>query len=130
MTFTFTLNQEEYEALVALARKGTYKPDGQIDQAQAYHLDQFLKNIEKNNGAARDGVWLQWQELEHPLPPGTNFPAVWPPEMRAYVEKVGELVTKTDLETVLSTKAVNPVSVLFTRDPGATYGWTPIDQYP
>lgn len=125
----FTLTQQEYEALIALAREGTKGADGQVNQDKAVGLERFLRSIEERNGVQRDMVWLQWQELDEPLPAGTRFPEQWPPEKRVYVEQVTRPIAKADLQEVLDANAKNPTSVMFTRDPGATYGWTEFDQY-
>lgn len=125
----FTLTQEEYEALIALAREGTKDDEGLVNQDKALALEQFLRSIEKKNGITRDAVWLQWQELDEPLPPGTRFPEKWPPEKRVHVEQVTRPIAKADLEEVLAANAKNPTSVMFTRDPGALYGWTEFSQY-
>ena len=125
----FTLTQEEYEALIALAREGTKDSEGRVASDKALRLDEFLRAIEKRNGVERHIIWLQWQELDEPLPPGTRFPEKWPPDKRAYVEQVTRPISKADLQEVLDANAKNPISVLFTRDPGALYGWTEFDQY-
>lgn len=126
---TFTLTQQEYEALIALARDGTKDADGNVLSEKALQLDEFLKSIEKNNGVTRDGLWVQWQELDQPLPPTTNFPEKWPPEMRFYIELVTRRVARVDVEEVLAARARKPHNVLVTRDPGARVGWTTLDDY-
>ena len=125
----FTLTQQEYEALIALAREGTKDADGQVIQQKANELDEFLNAIETNNGVTRDGLWVQWQEMDSPLPPTTNFPDVWPPELRWYIELISRRVAKSDVEAVLAARARSPISVLVTKDPGARQGWTPVDDY-
>jgi hypothetical protein len=124
----FTLSQEEYEALIAFAREGTKDDEGQVDQAAAQRLDSFLKTIEKNNGIERDAVWVQWQELDEPLV-GTRFPEKWPQEKRVYIELISRLVARADVDEALRQNARNPTSVLVTRDPGATYGWTELNKF-
>jgi hypothetical protein len=125
----FTLTQEEYEALIALAREGTKNDAGQVDHDLAVRLDAFLRSIEKNNGVERDAVWVQWQELDEPLPAGTRFPEEWPPKMRVYIELIGRKVAEADVRDVLRQNATNPTSEMVTSDPGAMYGWTPLDDY-
>jgi hypothetical protein len=126
---TFTLSQEEYEALIAFAREGTKDSAGQVVHESSIRLDQFLQNIEKRSGVTRSVVWVQWQELGVPLPPNTRFPEVWPPSMRVRIERVTRPISRADIDAVLDANAKNPVSVLFTKDPGALYGWTEVDQY-
>lgn len=125
----FSLSQEEYEALIALAREGTKDDAGVVDSIKARNLDAFLKNIEKKNGFTRSGVWVQWQEMDQPLPPTTNFPTVWPPELRQYIELVTRPVAKADVETMLASKARKPTNILVTRDPAAQVGWTELDSF-
>lgn len=126
---TFTLTTEEYEALVALAREGTKDVNGSPIHDKAVVLNDFLVSLEKKNGITRDILWVQWQELDEPLPPGTRFPERWPPEKRILLEYVTRRISRADVEEVLNTNAKNPTSVLVTRDPGALYGWTELDAF-
>ena len=126
---TFTLTLEEYEALVALARKGTVDAGGHPVPSSSRNLDEFLQQIEKENDVTRDAVWVQWQELDAPLPPKTDFPITWPPSMRWYIELITRKVAKADVTRVLASRAKNPTSILVTRDPAGIVGWTPVDQF-
>lgn len=126
---TFTLTTEEYEALVALAREGTKDVNGSPIHDKAVVLNDFLVSLEKKNGITRDILWVQWQELDEPLPPGTRFPERWPPEKRVLLEYVTRRISRADVEEVLNANAKNPTSVLVTRDPGALYGWTELDAF-
>jgi len=126
---TFILSQQQYEALIAQAREGTKDDAGTIDANKARALDDFLKLIEKNNGITRDGLWVQWQELDEPLPPDTEFPYKWPPEKRFYIELVTRKVAKVDVDAVIEARSKNAHNVLVTPDPGARVGWTGVDQY-
>ena len=123
MPFPLQLSQQDYEALIALARKGATSAE---EQRQ---LDDFLKRLEKSNGIARYGLWVQRQEQDQPLPPTARFPEKWPPEMRFYIELVSRPIARADVEVVLKQHARKPVSILVTRDPGATVGWTELDQF-
>jgi hypothetical protein len=126
---TFTLRQDQYEALIALAREGTKNDAGDVDLEKSRRLDEFLKLIEKENGVTRDAVWVQWQELDAPLPPGTVFPQKWPPELRHYIEYVTRKVAKADVDKAIETLANNPTSILVTKDPAALVGWTPLNDF-
>lgn len=119
----FTLNQEEYESLVALANAGATT----IDQRR--RLDAWLRKIEKKNNITRYQLWVQWQEVDTPLPPNTRFPLVWPPTQRAFIEFISRAISRADVDAVLASKARNPVTVLVTPDPGAELGWTAVDAY-
>lgn len=129
MAFPLKLNQEEYESLIDFARKGTLNADGSINEELAHSLDAWLRLIEKNNGISRYFVLVQWQDADAPLPPGTNFPTVWPPTLRAAVTLISRPISRTDVDAVLSAKARNPVSVLVTRDPAGLVGWTAINEF-
>jgi hypothetical protein len=119
----FTLSQEEYEALIALAQKGVATPD------ERRNLDAWLRRIEASNGIQRYQLWVQWQEADSPLPPGTSFPETWPPTQRAYIEFLSRPVGLADVQRVLQAKARKPVTVLVTPDPGAILGWTALETY-
>jgi len=124
MALTFTLTQEQYEALISLARAGTVGVPN-----KARELDDFLKVIEKANGVTRSIVWVQWQEQDAPLPPGTSFPEQWPPEMRKKIELVTRAVSRSDADAVLEKYAKSPIVVLATKDPAGVLGYIPIDDF-
>jgi hypothetical protein len=130
---TFTLSQEEYEALIALARRGTHRCQHErhhsTDQLRAKELDSFLKQIEKENGITRYALWIQWQDPTAPLPPGTNFPETWPPDKRYYLEFISRPITQADVLAVVNPRTPNAQNIMVTPDPGALLGWTPIAQY-
>lgn len=125
----FTLSREQYEALIAYAREGTKDADGNPIHDKAVALDDFLVSIERANGITRYQLWVQWQELDEPLPAGTRFPESWPPQLRVFIEQVTRTISRSDVDAVLLSNAKNPTSVLVTSDPGAKYGWTEIDAY-
>lgn len=120
----FTLTQEQYEALIYLARLGVAG-----DAQKQTQLNTFIKDIEKSNGVTRSFLLVQWQEASAPLPPGTNFPEKWPPELRVGIELVTRPISKADVEAVLANRASEPVSVLVTKDPAGLVGWTPLDDF-
>jgi hypothetical protein len=124
MAQSFTISQEEYESLVALARVGTVN-----DANKSRALETWLQRIEKRNGVARDLVVVLWQELDQPLPPGAFFPTKWPPELKASIELVTRPVARVDVDKLLASRAKNPASILCTRDPAGVLGLTPIDQF-
>ena len=123
MAFPITLQQADYEALVELARQGTINADGTINQGSSLALESFLVNLEKASGIQRYAIWVQWQEAGAPLPAGTNFPEVWPPELRYYLCLTSRPIAKTDVDKMLQSKAREPVTVLVTQDPAAKVGW-------
>lgn len=119
---TFTLTQEQYEALIAYAQAGAAGDS-------VFVLDAFLRDIEKANNVTRYLVWIQWQEQDQPLPPTTNFPAVWPPQSRYRLELLSRPISKADVDEVLRLRARKPTTVLLTKDPGATIGWTKLADF-
>lgn len=120
---TFTLTLEDYQALVALARKGVTSDD------QSRQLELFLISIEKQNNVLRFSAWVQWQELEQALPPTTKFPEQWPPELRRRIDILNRPIARSDVQAVLDQYAKKPTNVMITTDPAAQVGWTPIDVF-
>lgn len=129
MAFPISLQQEEYEALVELARQGTLDAAGNVNSDKARTLNAYLVMLEKKNNITRYAVWVQWQETGAPLPAGTIFPDKWPPELRAYLALTTRPIAKTDVQTLLKNKARNPMTVLVTKDPGAAVGWTDLNTF-
>jgi hypothetical protein len=123
MPFPIQVSQEQYEALVALARLGATTPDAQRQ------LEAFLVDLEKSNGITRYLLLVQWQEADYALPPTVRFPEVWPPELRKKIERIDRPIAKADVDKVLAANAKKPVNVLVTKDPGGTVGWTQIDAF-
>jgi len=119
----FSLTQEQYEALVALARRGSPAPQ------QKRELETFLELIEAANGVSRDKLWVQWQEADTALPPSAMFPEVWPPELRKYIELISRPIARADVDKVLTIHARKPVNVLVTPDPAALVGWTALEDF-
>ena len=126
---TFTLTQEDYEALISLAQRGTINPDGSRDQQRALVLDSFLKGIEKANGITRYFLAIQWQSPTAPLPPGTNFPDTWPPELRYFLQLISRPITQADVLAVVAQRTPNATNILVTRDPAGMLGWTPVADF-
>lgn len=122
----FTLDQEEYESLIALARAGATASG---DPNKSRQLETWLRRIEKKNGVTRDLVVVIWQELNAPLPTGTFFPTSWPPYLKRSVELTTRPVARADIDKVLEAHAKIPISVMCTRDPEGVLGLTPIDDF-
>lgn len=118
-----TLLQDEYNALIALAREGATTPDRQRA------ISDYVAMIDRRNGVSRYYLWVQWQEAGAELPAGTRFPDVWPPELRKKIERTDRPVARADVDAVLRANAASAVEVLVTRDPGAELGWTPYATY-
>lgn len=125
----FTLTQEEYEALIALAQKSTVNPDGSVNQQQAVVLNNYLKQIEQENGITRSSLWIRWQDPTAPLPPGTNFPKTWPPTLQYFLQLVSRPIAQSDVLTVVSQRTSNAQNIMVTTDPAALVGWTKLADY-
>lgn len=124
MSISFTLNLEQYEALISLARAGTVD-----DPNKARKLEEWLRSIEKANNVTRSLVVVLWQELDEPLPQGTFFPTNWPPTLKKTVELTSRPVARVDIDKVLAAFAKNPTAVMCTKDPAGILGLTPIDTF-
>ena len=129
----FTLTQDDYEALIALARKSTQSVDSNgnlvVDQLSVQALDSFLKDLETRNGVKRDALWVQWQELDTPIAPAARFPYRWPVDLRAYIELITRPIGRKDVEELVASRATNPTNIMVTRDPSGAVGWTSIDAF-
>lgn len=126
---TFSLSQEQYEALIALARRGTQLPDGTFDQAKVTQLEAFLRSIEKANGIQRFALWIRWQNPTAPLPPRTNFPKTWPPNLSFYLEFLSRPITQQDVLDIVNQRTPNATNIMVTPDPAALLGWTQLSAY-
>lgn len=124
---TLTLTIEQYEALIALARRGRHH--GGADLARVSELDAFLRTIEKANNITRYSLWVRWQDPVAPLPPGTDFPKTWPPQLSYFLELLTRPICKQDVLDVVSQRTPKAVNIMVTPDPAATLGWTLIDDY-
>jgi len=123
MPTQLTLELVEYEALVALARLGATDPN------KARELESFLKSIEKANDITRYFLAVRWQELNEPLPPGTRFPQVWPPELEDTIHLTTRPICQQDVADLIEAQAKNAQNVMVTTDPGMVLGWTDVDDY-
>lgn len=120
---SLTVTQEEYESLITLARAGAKTAE------QQRQLEAWLRLIEKKNNVVRYQLWVQWQEVDSPVPPTARFPEAWPPELRHFIQQFSRPVSKLDVQEALAKKARKPVTVLVTPDPAAELGWTPLDTF-
>jgi hypothetical protein len=117
----FQLDNDEYTALVALARDGAAGGD------RIPELEAFLRSIEKKNGVLRYFLMVRWQETEQRMPPTTRFPAQWPPQLQKTIERIDRPIARVDVEQLLATYATKPITVLVTIDPQGLLGWTEFD---
>lgn len=115
------LTEDEYTALVALARTGAATGN------RVPELELFLKSIEKKNAITRYFLVVRWQEADQREQPMTRFPTVWPPERQQVIERIDRPIARVDVEQVLAMYASNPITPMVTTDPSAQLGWTELD---
>ena len=116
-----TLTQDEYTALVTLARRGADDP---VILEQA-----LLRPIERRNGIIRYYLMVQWQDAAGVVPIGTEFPGNWPANLRAAIEQVDTPINRQQVEQMVALRANKPVSILVTSDPNGQVGWSELDQW-
>lgn len=116
-----TLTNEEYQALLVLARQDK-TPD------MVRQIETFARVIDLRNGITRYLLNVQWQEAGQPLPPSAVFPTSWPPTLRALIE-LARPIAKVDVDALLAQRATKPVTVLVSPDPGGIVGWSPYETY-
>lgn len=155
MATNITLTKQQYESLIALARKGAqlegtiraYELDPTLrlmwEKARTQYgwdvnlirdLESFLKNIEKDNGIVRYFVGVRWTEAGAPLPPRvagapTRFPDNWPPTLEGTIESLTRPIARDDVDKLIESRATSPLDILCTKDPGMVLGWTPVDDF-
>jgi hypothetical protein len=120
---TIALDLEQYLALISLARLGADTPE------KKRVLESFLVSIDAANKQQRYTLQVQWQELNTPLPPTTDFPAVWPPNLRATVERTDRPIAKSDVMKTVAARSNDPTNILVTKDPAGIVGWTRVEDY-
>lgn len=150
-----TVSYQEYEALVAFARKGAqlegtmraFEGDPTLrrlwekgrtqygwDPNLVRELEHFLVSIEKHNGITRHFLAIRWNESGAPLPgrvagAPTRFPENWPPTLEASIELLTRPIARTDVDAVVTARAMQPLDIMVTPDPGKRVGWTLLDDY-
>jgi hypothetical protein len=117
-----SLTVEQYDALVGLSRQALAS-----DPDRSRALEAYIKEIDAQNGIKRYQLHVRWREAGQ-QPPPSNFPDTWPPTLEASIElKVP--IAKSDVDLLLSERAIKPVGVLVTSDPGKLLGWTKIEAW-
>lgn len=114
-----TMSEEAYEALVSLARRGASDP---------LAVDAFVRDIDKANGVSRYFLKLRWQVVGLPLPPGSNFPEVWPARQEMPLA-MNRPIAKSDVLDAIASVTPSAVSILVTSDPAGLVGWTELEVY-
>lgn len=123
MATNIQMSQQDYEALIAFARRGV------LTEQEGRTLSSFLQTLEKSNNITRDALWVQWQEVGKQVSVQYSFPESWPPNLRAYIELVGRPIAKADVTALLAKKAIRPMSVMVTKDPAGVVGWTTLEAF-
>lgn len=126
---SINLTLEQYEALIALARKSAVNADGSIDQQASNVLDSFLRQIELANGITRSSLWIRWQDPNAPLPPGIRFPETWPPNLQFFLQLITRPIAQSDVMQVVNAATANPQNIMVTPDPAGLVGWTQLAAY-
>jgi hypothetical protein len=152
---TLTLDYQDYESLVALARKGA-ELEGFIRAAEddptlrrfyekarekygydpnlVRDLEAFLKKIETANNITRYFLAIRWTEAGANLPSrsagaSTRFPENWPPPPEGTLELLTRAITRSDVDSFLEANAITPLTVMVTPDPGKRVGWALLEDY-
>jgi hypothetical protein len=126
---SISLTLEQYEALIALARKSAVNADGSVDQQQTLVIDGFLKQIEQDNGITRYSLFIRWQDPNAPLPAGVRFPGTWPPTLQFFLQLLSRPIAKSDVLTVVQAKTPNAQNIMVTPDVAGLVGWSKLDDY-
>lgn len=150
-----TITEQQYEALVHLAREGARlkcfleaaegnpKYAALVAGARAYSaasvgsvlaLEEFLKEMELQNGIVRRFLAIRWQETAAPLPPrvagrATRWPDNWPPELDGTIERIGAPITKREVGDWIQNHAKRPSVVMVTSDPARRVGWSSLESF-
>jgi hypothetical protein len=89
---------------------------------------QLRRDIDAANGISRYFLYVRWQDVGGGQPTRISLGAGWPPEL-TYQLELERAIARSDVDDVLRTSAVNPVSVMVTPDRNGVVGWTLIDDY-
>lgn len=112
-----TLTRSQYEALLSTARL-----------ASPQIADQLRREIDAANGITRYFLYIRWQDVGGKAPPRIELGKGWPPT-QTYQLELERRIARADVDEVLRTNAVNPVSIMVTPDRLGVVGWTLIDDY-
>ena len=112
-----TLTRSQYDALLAAAR-----------QANPQAADQLRREIDAANGITRYFLYIRWQDVGGKAPPRIELGKGWPVNQTYQLELLRR-IARADVDDVLRTNAVNPVSIMVTPDRQGVVGWTLINDY-
>lgn len=71
---------------------------------------------------------IRWQNVGGQPPPRIELGLGWPQD-QTYLLELERAIAREDVDTVLTTNAVNPALVMVTPDPNGELGWTLLEDY-
>lgn len=120
-----TLTEQEYLALVALARDAL---KGETNKTLA--LEETLKSIESRAGLHRFLLVVRWEDLGlNPPPYSAEFIDSYPAALEGRIERVDRPIAKADVVAYVATKARRAGEIYVTRDPAGRVGWSKLSQF-
>ncbi len=111
------MSRDQYELLLQYAT-GTRTADSV--------LDALKKKIDTANSVKRFFLFIRWMESGGAPPTRIEIGNGWPPTQQFELH-MDRAISRDDVDTVLRTQAIRPVSPVVTTDPGGTLGWTELD---
>lgn len=117
---TISMTQNQYDTLLAVAF-GTET----LDHAALLAL---RKDIDTANGITRYFLYILWQDLGQSPIRKIEIGLPWPAGQKFALEMFRP-ITLDDVTAVLADNAIEPVSVLLTRDREGIVGLIPLESY-
>lgn len=115
---TVNLSSGQYEALL------DYAWGRRTDLG---YLRDLQRSIDEANGVRRYVLRIRWMERGGSPPSPISYSS-WPPTQE-FTLRQDRAIDRNDVDTVLSTQAINPVDVLVTKDENGVVGWAQLDVY-
>lgn len=112
-----TMSRAEYDALIAA---GLAADTTEIERLQAI--------IDETNSITRYRLQIRWQDIGGTRPTHIELGLGWPTD-QSFLLELERPIERADVDTVTSTQAQNPVSIMVTRDPAGVVGWTLVGDY-
>lgn len=114
---TVSMSRSHYEALLAAAMESNEEAALEISTA-----------VDAENSIRRYIMWIRWVNVGGAVPSRVELGVGWPPE-QTFTLRMERPISRLDVEEVLAQRAVNPASVMVTRDRRGVTGWTLLDAY-
>jgi len=112
-----TITRMLYDALITAARTGN-----------VVEVLRLRDMIDTSNSVKRFFLYIRWQDLGGRAPTPIELGKGWPVNQTFQLE-LDRAITRADVNTVLSTNASNPVTIMVTPDRAGNVGWYLIDDY-